>query len=172
MLRPDLEDLPEVVLADGYTIRTPAEAELPAVFEMLVAAFAEHWGEYEAEEQRFNDWVEDPRFLRDFVVVAWAPGDRPAAAVLNLLETAADGSVRGLLDGVATHPDHRRRGLARACIAASLRRLRDAGATSAYLGVDTDNHNRALALYESCGFRVATGSTSYRKPFGTRGTRP
>jgi mycothiol synthase len=73
--------------------------------------------------------------------------------------------VRGLLDGVATHPDHRRRGLARACIAESLRRLRDAGATSAYLGVDTDNHNRALALYESCGFRKVSGSTSYRKPF-------
>jgi ribosomal protein S18 acetylase RimI-like enzyme len=31
--------------------------------------------------------------------------------------------------------------------------------------VDTDNHNRALALYESCGFRVATRSATYRKPF-------
>ena len=40
-----------------------------------------------------------------------------------------------------------------------------AGATSAYLGVDTDNHNRALALYESCGFRVVTRSANYRKPF-------
>ena len=72
---------------------------------------------------------------------------------------------RGLLDGVTTHPRHRRLGLARACIAESLRRLRAAGATSAYLGVDTDNQNRAYALYESCGFRVATSGTSYRKPF-------
>lgn len=172
MLRPDLDDLPEPAAPDGYTLRIPAKAELPAVFEMLVLAFAEHWGEYEAEEQRFDDWVDDPRFRRDLVVLAWAPGDRPAAAVLNLLEAAPDGSVRGLLDGVATHPDHRRRGLARACIAASLRLLRDEGATSAYLGVDTDNHNRALALYESCGFRVASGSASYRKPFGGRGSRP
>lgn len=168
MLRPDLADLAEVAVPDGYALRIPSEAELPAVFEMLVLAFAEHWGEHEAEEQRFDDWVDDPRFRRDLVVVAWAPGDRPAAAVLNLLEAAPDGSVRGLLDGVATHPDHRRRGLARACIAESLRLLRDEGATSAYLGVDTDNHNRALALYESCGFRVASGSTSYRKPFSPR----
>jgi ribosomal protein S18 acetylase RimI-like enzyme len=172
MLRPDLEDLPDVVVPDGYTLRAPSEAELPAVFEMLVLAFAEHWGEYQAEEQRFDDWVDDPRFRRDLVVVAWAPGDRPAAGVLNLLETAPDGSVRGLLDGIATHPDHRRRGLARACIAASLRLLRDEGATSAYLGVDTDNHNRALALYESCGFRVASGSASYRKPFDGQESRP
>ncbi len=172
MLRPDLEHLPDVVVPDGYAIRAPSEAELPVVFEMLVLAFAEHWGEYEAEEQRFDDWVDDPRFRRDLVVVAWAPGDRPAAAVLNLLEPAPDGSVRGLLDGVASHPEHRRRGLARACIAASLRLLRDEGATSAYLGVDTDNHNRALALYESCGFRVASGSASYRKPFDGQGSRP
>jgi ribosomal protein S18 acetylase RimI-like enzyme len=172
MLRPDLEDLPDVVVPDGYTLRTPSEAELPAVFEMLVLAFAEHRGEYEAEEQRFDDWVDDPRFRRDLVIVAWAPGDEPAAAVLNLIEAAPDGSVRGLLDGVATHPDHRRRGLARACIAASLRLLRDEGATSAYLGVDTDNHHRALALYESSGFRVASGSSSYRKPFDGRRSRP
>ena len=168
MLRPDLRDLPDVPVADGYEIRSPTEAELRAVFDMLVVAFAEHWGEAVAEEQRFEDWVDDPRFRRDLVVVAWAGDDRPAAAVLNLLETAPDGSVRGLLDGVATHPDHRRRGLARACIAESLRRLRDEGAMSAYLGVDTDNQNRALTLYESCGFRVASGSASYRKPFDSR----
>ena len=51
-----------------------------------------------------------------------------------------------------------------------MRRLRDAGATRAYLGVDTDNQNRAYALYESCGFHVATSSTSYRKPFTPEAT--
>ncbi len=81
-----------------------------------------------------------------------------------------DGTVSGLLAGVCTHPAHRRLGLARACIVESLRRLRDAGATSAYLGVDTDNQNRAYTLYESCGFRIATSSTSYRKPFSPEAT--
>ncbi len=152
------------MLPDGYRLRTPTESELPAVWAMLVAAFAEHWGEYEADEQRFDEWVDDPRFRRDLVVVAW-DGSRPAAAVLNLLETRPDGSRRGLLDGVATHPGHRRRGLARAAIAESLLRLRAEGAVSAYLGVDTDNHNRALALYEGLGFRVASRSTTYRKAF-------
>lgn len=164
MHRADLLDLPEVVVPDGYELRAPSEAELAAVFEMLVTAFAEHWGAHEASEQRLDDWVDDPQFRREMVVVAWH-GDQPASVVSNMLEPRSDGSVRGLLDAVATHPDHRRRGLARAAIAASLRLLDEAGASSAYLGVDTDNHNRALALYESCGFRVATRSATHRKLF-------
>ena len=164
MLRPDLENLPDFPVHDGYVLRVPTEAELPVVFEMAVVAFAEHWGQSEAEEQRFDEWADDPRFRRDLQVVAWK-GDEPAALVSNVLETMDDGSVRGLLNGVCTHPGHRRLGLARACIAESLRLLRDEGATAAFLGVDTDNHNRALDLYRSCGFEVASSSTSYRKPF-------
>jgi ribosomal protein S18 acetylase RimI-like enzyme len=164
MLRPDMEAIPDVPLADGYELRSPVDAELRSVFEMAVESFAEHWGEYEAQEQSFEEWCEDPRLSLDLVVVAWK-GDEPAAMVSNILEPHPDGSTAGLLDGVCTHPRHRRLGLARACIAESLRRRRDAGATSAYLGVDTDNQNRAYALYESCGFHVATSSAQYRKPF-------
>ena len=106
---------------------------------------------------------------------SWWPGtgSRPPRASSNLLANAPDGSVRGLLDSVATHPGHRRRGLAKAAIAESLRRLRAAGATSAYLGVDTDNHNRAVALYEACGFRIASSTTTWRRPLAadlTEGT--
>jgi len=164
MLRPSLEQIPDAALADGYEIRTPTEAELPAVFAMTVEAFAEHWGQFEAGEQRFDEWIENPAFRLDQLVIAWK-GGVPVAMVHGELETRPDGSTSGLLAGVCTHPAHRRRGLARACIVESLRRLRAAGATSAYLGVDTDNQNRAYTLYESCGFRIATSSANYRKPF-------
>ena len=73
---------------------------------------------------------------------------------------------------MVTHPGHRRLGLARAAIVRSLELLRAEGALSAYLGVDTDNHNRALALYESCGFRVASTSTAYRRPMPATEDRP
>ena len=157
-------------MADGYEIRMPTEAELPAVFEMTVLAFAEHWGQYEADEQRFEEWADDPRFRLDLQVVAWK-GDEPAALVSNVIETLDDGSVRGLLNGVCTHPGHRRPRPGPACIAESLRLLRDEGATAAFLGVDTDNHNRALDLYQSCGFEVVTSSTPYRKPFDEEDSR-
>jgi ribosomal protein S18 acetylase RimI-like enzyme len=38
--------------------------------------------------------------------------------------------------------------------------------TSAWLGVDADNPNAALALYTSCGFRTVRSTTAYRKPIG------
>jgi ribosomal protein S18 acetylase RimI-like enzyme len=168
MLRPDLEAIGPEDLPDGYEIRTPEEAELPAVFAMYVAAFHEHWGNYEDDDQRIEDYVGNPHFRRELEVVVFQ-GAQPASAVSNQLERQADGTVRGLLDAVATHPDHRRLGLARAAINHSLRLLRDHGAGSAYLGVDTGNHNRAMELYASCGFRQASSGTNYRKAFRTPG---
>ena len=135
---------------------------------MYVAAFQEHWGEAEASEQRVEEWIEDPRFRLDLQVVVWQ-GRQPASGVHNILDPQPDGSVRGLLASVATHPGHRRLGLARAAINHSLRLVRDAGASAAYLGVDTGNHNRAMELYESCGFRQASSGTNYRKAFDDLG---
>jgi ribosomal protein S18 acetylase RimI-like enzyme len=171
MLRSTLDAIEEPVLPDGYLLRAPTQDELRAVFRMGVEAFAEHWGSSEAHEHDLAEWVDDPRFRRDLVVVAWA-GLEPAACVSNMVETQPDGSLRGLLDSVSTHPRHRRRGLARAAILRSLRLLRDEGATSAYLGVDLDNHNRASELYESCGFRTVSGSAAYRKPFSRQEPAP
>jgi len=168
LLRPDLEDLPDVVVPDGYTLRTPEADELETVFAMMVVAFRDAWGEAEESDQGYADWVDDPRFRRDLVAVAW-DGDRPVAEVAGLLEPMPDGSVRGYVDGVCTHPDHRRRGLARAALAEVLHRFRAAGASAAYLGVDTANQQRAFALYESCGFARASLSTAYRKPFDRTG---
>ena len=164
MLRPDLEDLPPVEVPAGYVLRTPEPDELDAVHAMLVTGFADDWGSYEADEHLIEEWVEDPRFRSDLVLVAWA-GDAPAAGISSVLEPMPDGSIRAVLEGLATHPDHRRRGLARACMARILELVRTAGASSAQLGVDTDNPNRALPLYENFGFTVATMSTTYRKPF-------
>jgi mycothiol synthase len=163
MHRPHLRDLGDAPLAEGYVLRSPEAAELPTVFAMMETAFQEHWGEYEAGDHRLDEWVDDPRFRRDLVVVAWR-GDEPASVVCNLLVESPDGEARGELAQVATHPGHRRLGLARASITESLRRLRDAGAVDAYLGVDSGNHNRAADLYKACGFRVVSTLITWRRP--------
>jgi ribosomal protein S18 acetylase RimI-like enzyme len=164
MVRPDLDDLPEVQLAEGYAFREVGRDDLRAIWDLNVAAFSDSWGEWDEGERGFENWATDPRHDPALFVVAYR-GDKPASIVLNILEQGPDGHPRGLLGGVATHPDHRRRGLARSCIARSLRLLRDAGARSAYLSVDTQNPRQALTLYESCGFRVASGSVGLRRPF-------
>ena len=58
----------------------------------------------------------------------------------------------------------RRRGLAAPLVARSLVLLRERGMTSAWLGVDADNPNGALGVYERAGFAVDQRSTAYRKP--------
>ena len=171
MLRPDLEDLPDGRRPRRLRApRRPSDDELPAVFAMMVAGVRRALGRVRGERPalrgvgRRSPLPPRPRGRR--------LAGRPAGRVrVQLLETQPDGSRPGPLNGVCTHPGHRRRGLGQRRIAESLRLLRDEGATTAYLGVDTDNHNRALALYESCGFRrsrAAAPSTASRSPRGGR----
>ena len=164
MLRDRLDDeLPDVPLPAGFEVRQLDPADLRAFWEVAVDTFADSWGEHVHTETDWERYRDDPRRDLSLFLVAYA-GDEIAGWVENILEPQPDGSVRGLLDGVATRAPYRRRGLARALVAKSLRVLRGHGATSAYLGVDLQNPNQALTLYESCGFRVASGGRTYRRP--------
>lgn len=69
--------------------------------------------------------------------------------------SAIEGDWAGIF-GMRTAPDHRRKGLARAVIAALSDAARAAGARRAYLQVEAHN-GPAIALYEAIGF-----STAYR----------
>jgi ribosomal protein S18 acetylase RimI-like enzyme len=55
-------------------------------------------------------------------------------------------------------------GLARALLLSGLHRLRSTGMEIAYLGVDLDNPNQALSLYESVGFQPLKTRLIYSKP--------
>ncbi|MCB0963561.1 MAG: GNAT family N-acetyltransferase, partial [Acidimicrobiales bacterium] len=86
-------------------------------------------------------------------------GDRALAATATL-DGAVAGVGYGVVDGawlgifgMATGPAHRRRGVARAVLGALVAAGRDAGATRAYLQVETDNV-AAHALYAGLGFAL------------------
>jgi ribosomal-protein-alanine N-acetyltransferase len=69
---------------------------------------------------------------------------------------------------LATHPAHRRQGLARAALMAFLDAARSMAATRAFLDVAEDNAP-ARALYASVGFaQVARRPAYYTAPDGTR----
>jgi ribosomal protein S18 acetylase RimI-like enzyme len=168
MLRDRLDDeLPEVPLPDGFEVRAVAPADLRRVWEAAVGMFRESFGEGVQTDQDWERFRSDPRLDLSLMVVAYA-GDEIAGYVHNVLEPKPDGTTRGLLGGVATAAPYRRRGLARALVARSLHLLRERGATDAYLGVDLENPNQALTLYESCGFRVASGGYVYHRTLDRR----
>ena len=172
MVRPTMDDLPAVPpLPEGYAIRPVRPEDMPAVTAMVVEAFREHWGETEASGDELSEWIESPRFDIELVSVVWH-GDEPAGCVSMQVHDHADGGVIAYVDGVSTHPAHRRRGLARAALADGLHRVAARGVTRAFLGVDTDNQNQAYALYEDAGFRKVSGSTSWRKPFNLEEPAP
>ncbi len=164
MLRPDLESIPDAPLPEGLEIRPiPRDrAVLRQVFDAAGEAFRDHFGWVDEGDEAFASFIENPATDPDLWLVAFN-GHEVAGAVLNGIHRHGDGSAaEGWLDSVFTRRPWRRRGLARALIVRSLRLLRDRGLASAALGVDAENPNQALGLYESCGFRMASSSTAFR----------
>jgi mycothiol synthase len=64
---------------------------------------------------------------------------------------------------LGTRRGFRRRGLGRAMLLAGMQRLWETGIDTVKLGVDTQNPNQALNLYESVGFRKLHTRLSYVK---------
>ncbi len=166
MVRPTLDAIVESPLPEGLELRPVTADQLRRLWEADVEAFRDHWGGFDASEERFVEWRNDPKFDPSLFVVAW-DGDEIAGGVVNeisVAENEAFGRKRGWLASVFVRRPWRRRGLARAVVARSLAVLRDRGMTSAGLGVDADNPTGALRLYEEAGFEVEHRSTAFRKP--------
>jgi ribosomal protein S18 acetylase RimI-like enzyme len=98
--------------------------------------------------------------------IAWDGGEvaGQVRAYINAEENEQFGRKRGYTEHISVRRPWRRRGLARALIAASFPLLRERGMTEAALGVDTENVSGALRVYEACGFKPISRSTSYRRP--------
>ena len=166
MIRPDLEAIADAPMPEGLEIRpiVPDDRRLEQLFEAEVEAFRDHFGARDStEEDRAVFFGQAATGDLSLWVIAF-DGDEVAGAVRPRIKVTTDGIREGWLDPVYTRRPWRRRGLARALIAESLRRLRDRGADRSALGVDLQNPNQALSLYESCGFRVMSSSTAWRKP--------
>jgi mycothiol synthase len=166
MVRPTLDDLPEMVLPFGFELRPATPDQFPAIWRANREAFRDHWGGSDESEAAMHRFLDAPYVDPTLWLIAW-DGDEIAGGVnnsINTEENEALGIQRGWLDSVFTRRAWRRRGLARALIAGSLRALRDRGATSAALGVDADNPSGALGLYEAAGFEIDDRFTACRKP--------
>ena len=165
LVRPSLDNIPDLQLPAPIEVRPIVQGDGAMhrrVFDADARAFADSYGQAAPSEQQFEAFIGSPSFSPALWRVAF-DGDAIAGQILNYLGDAErDGTVIGWTESITVQAEYRRRGLARALLAESLRAVRDAGATSAALGVDTQNPNQALTLYESLGFRIVSESFEYR----------
>jgi mycothiol synthase len=166
MDRPDLDDLPEASLPDGFEFSPAQEEDAREAWDLLKAAFSDHFGGFDTGEDAYRQFLSDPnRDIRNWVLVRH--DGRIVGEALNRIrhaENEALGIRRGWVIAVAVLPEFQRRGIGRAIVAQSLRLFREVGMTSARLGVDAENAHGALGLYESLGFSVVERGRIYRKP--------
>ncbi|MBW8010341.1 MAG: GNAT family N-acetyltransferase [Chloroflexi bacterium] len=79
---------------------------------------------------------------------------------LSLVSVTAMGKRTYLIANVAVHPDHRRRGIARALTDAALENIHRRGIEWSWLQVDNDNP-AAINLYQSVGFEEQARRTTW-----------
>jgi len=167
MVAPSLDGVTVPPMPEGIDLRPVTREQYRTIWRASAEAFRDHWGEQEWTEE---DWTRfdanpdhaDPGLWR----IGW-DGDEVAGAIITypqVEENQQFGRRRVYVDMVSVRRPWRRRGLARALLAGSLEASREAGFTSASLGVDTDSPTGATALYESLGFVPEKTFTAYRNP--------
>lgn len=167
MVAPSLDGIVAPPMPEGIEVRPVTREQYRRIWEAEAEAFRDHWGETEWTEEEWRKWeadpeMADPRFWR----VGW-DGEEIAGVIVTSVpaeENERHGRARVYVAGVSVRRPWRRRGLARALLARSLVAAREAGYTSASLGVDTDSPTGATDLYRSLGFAPERTFIAWRKP--------
>ena len=166
MRRSGLGDVPDLPLPDGLEMRPVQPDQHRAIYDAENEAFRDHWGHHEHGEEGFRQTFNQPDTNTDLWTVAW-DGDQVAGVVETWIWPEENRRLdvrRGWLEKISVRRPWRKRGVARALTAAAMIKLREAGMDEAMLGVDAENPNGALGLYESLGFTIFRRSTAYRRP--------
>lgn len=154
LVRPDLDDIPDVPLPEGVEVRPVDEADLRMIYEAEVEHFRDHWGASEEESGWWESWKSDPHRDLSLWQVAFA-GDQVVGIVRPHIlaeENEQMGRKRGYTEDILTNRDWRGRGVATALIARALEVQRDRGLEETALSVHVENPHGAYRLYESMGF--------------------
>ena len=167
MARPLDQPIDAMPLPEGFAIRPlDGENELAAWVEAFNLSFIDHWNHHDMTIERRRHWMKSLDYRPELDLVAVAPDGTLAAFSFCVIE-AANNQRLGVRDGwvadLGTRRGYRKRGLARALLAASLHAIKVAGMDTAKLGVDTQNPNGALRLYKSVGFQKVETWLSYVK---------
>jgi mycothiol synthase len=171
MARSFTEPIPDLPLPAGVEVRSAAPEQYRQVFAAMNEAFRDHWSHSESTEEDYQRWINSPNFQPQLWQVAWT-GDEVAGMVLNFIDQDYNENfkrLRGWTDPICVRRPWRKQGVAKALIARSMRLLQAQGMTEAGLGVDAQNPNGALRLYESLGYRETMRFMTHEKPLDGTG---
>lgn len=150
------EPIPPSPLPPNLTLHTLEPEMDDAVRETFNESFRDHWGHEDASPEVWQTSVADVSDLRRDLSLVVKDGDETVAFCINF-ENTADNERRGIRRGwvgiLGTRRTWRKRGIASALLAESMRRFREAEFDWLGIGVDTENLSGALHLYESMGFK-------------------
>jgi mycothiol synthase len=168
LMKHDLNPIPYTPMPAGLVLRPVLPEHLRAIWDAKEEAFADHWGHGVRSEEDFRMWRDDPTKEPHLWQVAWDANTNEVAGISinTIYYTDNDhyGFKRGWIDTLGVRRNWRGKGLAKALLANSLRKLHVQGMTEAMLGVDAANPTGALQLYESMGFYRDKESAVWRKP--------
>ena len=173
MLHSDLAHAPDFQLPDGLELRPVLPEHHRQIWDAHREALHDHWGIAAQRPEDYERWRQSKVFQPERWQIAW---DIAQNTVAGQVKTWIDEDYNRIFDKRRGYTEHisvarpwRRRGVARALVAQSLRTLAEAGMTESHLGVDSDSLTGAVRVYEDCGFRTIKRNTLYRKPMAPVG---
>ena len=164
MSRP-LVDIPEANLPEGIEVRPVRKQDHRAVWDASMEAFRDHWGFSEPDDDDYESYKGSKYFQPELWQVAW-DGEEIVSSVMNYIDKDYNekyNKQRGWTEEITTRKPWRRRGIAKALIVRSMHMHQAKGMTEVALGVDTDNPNGALKLYQSLGYEKERTWITFRK---------
>jgi len=167
MVRSDLADAPEFPLPDGVEIRPVTKQNIRQVWNTARDALKDerNYTEEKWTNEAFEEELASPNHDSGLWQIAWH-GDEVVGGVLNYIDQDENESFNrkwGHTERIFVTRPWRRKGVARALIARSLKVLRDRGMEKATLDVDTENPSGAVGVYETLGYVAEKQFTFYRK---------
>jgi mycothiol synthase len=161
------EPIPIPQFPAGFTLsHSQGQQDIEARLDLHNQAFSDHWNFYPATIEELRHEETDENYRPELELLAIAPDGSYAAFCLCRIDrenNAQRGCRVGGIRSLGTRREFRRQGLGRAMLLAGLQKLRLEGMEVARLGVDTENVNLALRLYESVGFRRVFANLAYVK---------
>ncbi|MBD2111999.1 MULTISPECIES: GNAT family N-acetyltransferase [Cyanophyceae] len=169
MVRSLLDPIPQPQFPEGFTSRPTNADEAVAWVEMFNESFVDHWHftPMTLEDRQFR--LTYPTYQPEFDWVAVASDGTLAGfcgGAIDHEENTLKNRKEGWINILGTRRGYRRQGLARAMLLQGLHQLQASGMETALLGVDTQNPNQAMGLYESAGFTIKETYLTYQKSLG------